>query len=58
MGYGTHHQPAGTWSDDTSLTLCLAEIILEGLDLNKLAQKLVVWKNDNYWTPHSFVFDI
>ena len=26
QGYGTHNQPAGTWSDDTSLTL--ANIIL------------------------------
>jgi ADP-ribosylglycohydrolase len=22
IGYGTHNQPAGTWSDDTSLMLC------------------------------------
>jgi ADP-ribosylglycohydrolase len=26
-GYGTHNQPPGTWSDDTSLTLCLADAI-------------------------------
>ena len=58
IGYGTYHQPAGTWSDDTSLTLCLAESILEGLDLNQLAQKFIAWKNDNYWTPHGWVFDI
>ena len=58
MGFGTHHQPAGTWSDDTSLTLCLAESIVEGLDLNKLALKFIAWKNDNYWTPHGWVFDI
>ena len=58
IGYGTHHQPAGTWSDDTSLTLCLAESILEGLDLDNLAQKFIAWKNDNYWTPHGWVFDI
>ncbi|MGG7036297.1 MAG: ADP-ribosylglycohydrolase family protein [Flavobacterium sp.] len=57
-GFGTHNQPAGTWSDDTSLTLCLAESILEGLDLNQLAQKFIDWKNDNYWTPHGWVFDI
>jgi ADP-ribosylglycohydrolase len=24
-GYGTHNRPPGTWSDDTSLTLCLAD---------------------------------
>lgn len=23
-GFGTHHQPPGTWSDDSSLTFCLA----------------------------------
>lgn len=58
LEYGTHHQPKGTWSDDTSLMLCLAESIVQGLDINKLAQKFVAWKNDNYWTPHGWVFDI
>lgn len=56
--FGTYNQPKGTWSDDTSLTLCLAESIIEGLDLQKLANKFVAWKNDNYWTPHGWVFDI
>ena len=56
--YGTYNLPKGTWSDDTSLTLCLAECILEGLDLNRLAQKLIAWKNDNYWTARGWVFDI
>ncbi|MBC8882620.1 ADP-ribosylglycohydrolase family protein [Flavobacterium piscinae] len=56
--YGTHYQPKGTWSDDTSLMLCLAESIIEGLDVNHLAQKFVAWKNDNLWTPHGWVFDI
>ena len=27
QGYGTHNQPPGTWSDDTSLTLALADRI-------------------------------
>lgn len=56
--YGTHEQPKGTWSDDTSLMLCLAESMSEGLDTNNLAQKFIAWKNDNLWTPHSWVFDI
>ena len=56
--YGTHKQPKGTWSDDTSLMLCLAESMVEGLDINKLAQKFIAWKNDNLWTPHGWVFDI
>lgn len=56
--YGTHEQPKGTWSDDTSLMLCLAESMVEGLDSNILAQKFIAWKNDNLWTPHGWVFDI
>jgi ADP-ribosylglycohydrolase len=43
LEYGTYNQPKGTWSDDTSLTLCLAESILEGLDLKKIAQKFIAW---------------
>lgn len=58
LEYGTHHQPKGTWSDDTSLMLCLAESMVEGLDLQKLANKFIAWKNDNLWTPHGWVFDI
>ena len=56
--YGSHDQPKGTWSDDTSLTLCLAESIVEGFDLNLLAQKFIAWKNDNYLTARGWVFDI
>lgn len=58
LEFGTHHQPKGTWSDDTSLMLCLAESIIEGLDINQLALKFIAWKNDNLWTPHGWVFDI
>ena len=56
--YGTYEQPKGTWSDDTSLMLCLAESMVEGLDIHNLAQKFIAWKNDNLWTPHGWVFDI
>ena len=56
--FGTYNQPKGTWSDDTSLMLCLAENIVEGLDLQNLAQKFIAWKNDNYWTANGWVFDI
>lgn len=56
--YGTHHQPRGTWSDDTSLSLCLAESITEGLDVNLLALKFINWYHNNYWTPRGWVFDI
>lgn len=58
LGFGTHDVRAGVWSDDSSLTFCLAESINEGLDLQKLANKFVAWKDHNYWTPQGWVFDI
>lgn len=58
QGFGTHDVRAGVWSDDSSLTFCLAESINEGLDLQQLANKFIAWKNKNYWTPQGEVFDI
>lgn len=57
-GYGTHHQPPGTWSDDSSLTFCLAEMLCNGYDLQNLANRFINWKHYSYWTPHGDVFDI
>lgn len=58
LGFGTHDQPAGTWSDDSSLTFCLAESLCQGYDLKKLAGLFVAWKNAEKWTPRGVVFDI
>lgn len=56
--FGTHHQPAGTWSDDGALTLCLAEQLTKGYDLEKIGQSFVKWQKYGHWTPHGRVFDI
>jgi len=56
--FGTYHQPKGTWSDDSSLTFCLAESLINGYDIVDIAHKFVQWKNEAYWTPHGNVFDI
>lgn len=58
QGFGTHDVRGGVWSDDSSLTFCLAESINEGFNLNLLAQKFIAWKDYNYWTPQGWVFDI
>lgn len=55
---GTHHQPAGTWSDDGSLTLCLADSLCKGYDLEDIALKFLQWYNAEIWTPRGRVFDI
>ena len=56
--YGSHHQPRGTWSDDSSLAFCLAESLLKGYDLQDLANRFINWYEHNYWTPHGKVYDI
>ncbi|MDF7811809.1 ADP-ribosylglycohydrolase family protein [Hymenobacter sp. YC55] len=56
--YGTHNQPAGTWSDDASLTFCLAEAIADGFTIGKVAKNCCRWYYINFWTPHGVVFDI
>ncbi|PXY44644.1 ADP-ribosylglycohydrolase family protein [Flavobacterium hydrophilum] len=58
FGFGTHHQPIGTWSDDSSLAFCLAESLCVGYDLNDIAKNFLKWYNEELWTPHGKVFDI
>lgn len=57
-GYGTHHQPPGTWSDDSSLALCLTEELSKGYDLERIGQSFVDWLYHQQWTPHGTVFDV
>ena len=58
VGYGTYNLPAGTWSDDTSLTLCLAESLVNGYDLVDMGKKFMAWRYDSYWTARGKLFDI
>jgi ADP-ribosyl-[dinitrogen reductase] hydrolase len=58
MGYGTHHQPPGTFSDDSSFTFCLAEMLTGEFDLNTLARNFTRWQDEGYWTAGGNVFDV
>jgi ADP-ribosylglycohydrolase len=58
IGYGTYKQPPGTWSDDSSLALCLADELTKGFNLQNIADSFVKWLYDNHWTPHGEVFDV
>ena len=55
---GSHAQPLGAWSDDSALTLCLAESLTQGFKLSVIAQSFVDWKLKQKWTSHGVVFDI
>jgi ADP-ribosylglycohydrolase len=58
QGYGTHHQPPGTWSDDASLALCLADSLSRGFDTADIARNFVRWRDEGAFTAHGEVFDI
>lgn len=58
-GYGTYNQPPGTWSDDTSMTLALADSLLpEDLNLEGLSYRFIQWRDNGEYTPHGQTFDI
>lgn len=57
-GYGSHNQPPGTWSDDSSLTFCLAEELTRGYDLHAIGQSFRQWYFQGHWTAHGTAFDI
>lgn len=56
--YGTYHQPFGTWSDDTSLTLCLIDAMCNDFSLEKVAKNMILFYRQAEFTPHGEVFDI
>ncbi len=58
IGYGTYNQPPGTFSDDSTMTFCLAEALTGEFTIYRVAQYFVDWVQHNYWTAHNEVFDI
>lgn len=60
LGFGSHDVPKGTWSDDTSMTLCtLNSIAQKGkIDLEDNILEFSKWAEDGYMTPHGEMFDI
>jgi ADP-ribosylglycohydrolase len=58
IGFGSHNQAPGTFSDDSSLTFCTVESLINGFNLDEIAVNFVKWKNENYWTATGEVFDI
>jgi ADP-ribosylglycohydrolase len=57
-GYGTYDLPPGTWSDDSSLTFCLAEALTQGFDVNTIGLNFVKWHREAFWTAQGEVFDV
>ena len=60
IGNGTHNQPEGTWSDDTSMMIATIDSInaKNGIDDEDIALKFAAFKNHAQYTPYNEVFDI
>ena len=58
-GYGTHNQPIGTWSDDTSMALAICDSYRElgRIDVSDIRDKFVSWYRDGAYTCDG-LFDI
>lgn len=59
VGYGTYNQPAGTWSDDSSMTLATVESIgrLGYVDPGDIMENFSKWLAFGKFTPYGEVFD-
>ena len=59
VGYGTHHKPPGTWSDDTSMALCLADSLAhsDGIDYADIMRRFSDWLNKSEYTSDGRTFD-
>ena len=59
MGYGTYNQPRGTWSDDSSMMLCLLYSITEmgRLKYHDIMDRFIAWYDKGEYTPWGVCFD-
>lgn len=58
--YGTHRQPKGTWSDDSSMMLATLDSMIDcrGIQYDDIMGKFVLWRKKGKYTPYGEVFDI
>jgi ADP-ribosyl-[dinitrogen reductase] hydrolase len=60
VGGGPHHLPAGAWTDDTSMALCLAESLTErqGFDPVDQLERYARWYYEGHWSSTGEYVDI
>ncbi len=58
--YGTHNQPVGTWSDDSSMAFATLDSIKQkdGIDYQDIMEKFAAWCLYGEYTPFHELFDI
>lgn len=60
VGYGSHHMPEGTWSDDSSMTIATMDSINEcqEIDYSDIMKKFCEWERNSKYTATGVFFDI
>lgn len=54
IGYGSHNQPKGTWSDDTSMLLA----VIDSRNIIEIMDNYLKWYKNGLYTPFDICFDI
>ncbi len=59
-GNGTHNQPAGTWSDDSSMALATLDSFIkcEKIDFDDVMERFVSWFDGGEYCPYGVCFDV
>jgi ADP-ribosylglycohydrolase len=60
VGFGTNNQPAGTWSDDSSMVFATLDSFIqtEKIDYDDIMERFERWFVEGEYTPHGVCFDI
>lgn len=56
--YGTHDQPRGSWSDDSSMALANLKSLHKGYNLQDIMEQFSRWDKEEIYTPFGEVFDM
>ena len=60
VGYKTHREPAGSWSDDTSMTIATMDSVINnnGYDYEDIMKNFCNWYSSGEYTASGKLFDI
>ena len=58
IGFRHHNQPVGSWSDDTSMSLCVADSLSRGYDLTDMMKRFSLWRGSGKYTAAGKTFDV
>ncbi len=58
LEFGTHSVPKGTWSDDTSMSLCTLAALKHGYSLQRIMHNFGRWYFEDKFTATGKTFDI